>query len=163
MLSLRIKSMKLTKRKIPRLKDFDYSSSHVYFITSNTHEKKSYFIERDFNREVIECLKEKRNVFEMKIFVYCLMPDHFHLLLQPSGKGASVSDFIGAFKGKVTALKRKRGIEGKLWQSRFHDHILRKNEDITEVARYILNNPVRRGLVEVWEDYEFCCYLDEFD
>ena len=44
----------------------------------------------------------------------------------------------------------------KLWQRGFYEHIIRKEENIADVAEYILNNPVRQGLVQDGEYYEWC-------
>jgi REP element-mobilizing transposase RayT len=41
------------------------------------------------------------------------------------------------------------------WQSDFYDHIIRRDQSFANQIRYIVNNPVRRGLVENWEDYPF--------
>ena len=91
------------------------------------------------------------------------MPNHLHLLLTPSVSGATVSQFISALKSMSTRLCWKHGITGKVWQGRFYDHILRKNEGIETVVEYILHNPVRKGLVEDWRDYKYCGLLDAIE
>jgi REP element-mobilizing transposase RayT len=88
------------------------------------------------------------------------MPNHLHLLLSPGTSKKNVSDFIGGFKSKSTRLEWKNETT-KLWQGRFYDHILRRDENLREVVIYILNNPVRKKLVTNWEEYEFCRFLDE--
>jgi len=75
----------------------------------------------------------------------------------------SIIDFVNQFKGKSTTIAWKYGIKGSVWQKRWYDHILRKDEDVGKIGQYILNNPVRRGLVEDWYEYTYCGYLDEFD
>ncbi|MFZ2089614.1 MAG: hypothetical protein WAU47_13665, partial [Desulfobaccales bacterium] len=51
------------------------------------------------------------------------------------------------------------------WQKDFFDHILRKDESLPVVIRYVLENPVRKGLVSDWRDYPFkgaiSCNLDD--
>ena len=76
--------------------------------------------------------------------------------------GISVSTFIGAFKSKSTRIAWTFGIVGKLWQSRFHDKVVRKNEDLHSIGQYILDNPVRKGLVSKWEDYVFLGIIDRW-
>lgn len=113
-----------------------------------------------------------------KVFVYCLMPDHLHFLCSVGAcpckdyahKGLhyidtvpSIIDFINQFKGKSTTIAWKYGIKGNLWQKRWYDHILRKDEDVRNIGEYILQNPVRRGLVEHAYEYPYCGHLDEFD
>jgi len=156
-----VESNKLPQRKTPRLKDFDYSLSYVYFLTTCTKDKKRLFIDHNLNLEVIDCLLEERERLRFKIFCYCLMPDHFHLLLTPGEGGQTIPRFMGGFKSKSTRACWKHGIEGKVWQGRYYDHILRKEESIKEVAEYILNNPVRKRLVEQWKDYKYCGFIEE--
>jgi len=148
------------KRKNPRLKGFDYSLPYAYFITICAFNKNKYFIKKDLNMKIIDCLISEKNRTKFLIFAYCLMPNHLHLIISPGNSGISVSKFIGGFKSKTTRLVWDNGIK-KLWQDRFYDHILRKNEDLRKIAYYILNNPVRKGLVQSFEEYEYCGVIDE--
>ena len=151
---------KFPQRKNPRLKDFDYSLPYAYFITICTKDKINFFKNNTIAREIIDCLISEKKRLNLSIYAYCLMPNHLHLLLSPSTSKKSVSDFIGGFKSKSTRLAWKNKIT-KLWQNRFYDHILRSDENLREVATYILNNPVRKNLVASWDEYEFCRLLDE--
>jgi hypothetical protein len=67
---------------------------------------------------------------------------------------------MNGFKSLSTRICWNHKIKGRVWQSSFYDHILRKDEDIFSVAEYILNNPVRRGMVAYWRDYKYCGLLD---
>ncbi len=82
------------------------------------------------------------------------MPDHIHLLISPSPQ-VSLVDFVRAFKGRSTRLAWQYGYPGKIWQRSFYDHFLRKEEDVHRVVDYILNNPVRQGIVDDWQEYPF--------
>ena len=55
-------------------------------------------------------------------------------------------------KGR-TATSLRNQVDGKLWQRSFHDHILRRNENIVSALWYLFNNPVRAGLVSEWTEY----------
>lgn len=143
------------KRKTIRLKDFDYATPRPYFITICSRDKKPFFVNEEFNRQIIERLMEEKNKTGFKIFVYCLMPNHLHLLLAPAEKEISVSSFIGAFKSKTTRLAWAFGISGKLWQGRFYDRIVRQKNDLRTMGQYILDNPVRKTLAARWQDYKF--------
>lgn len=148
------------QRKNPRLKGFDYSQQFAYFITICTKDKQTIFCDEALNHEIINCLKREKENAGVKIFVYCLMPDHFHMLISPLDSGMNILRFIANFKGKTTRIGWKYGIGEKMWQGRFYDHVLRPNEPITEICEYILNNPVRKNLAESWEKYNFCEFLD---
>ncbi|MFH1577338.1 MAG: transposase [Candidatus Margulisiibacteriota bacterium] len=150
----------LVKRKSPRLKDYDYSTHQAYFITICSFERNKCFAKDAFNQEIVSCLKEERTRSGFLVYVYCLMPDHLHLLLSPPGDALSVSRFIGGFKSKTTRIAWNYGIQGKLWQGRFYDHVLRKKEKMNVIGEYILNNPVRKGLVKDWRKYQYCGIID---
>ena len=88
-----------------------------------------------------------------RILGYCVMPNHVHLLaLNVDG---SLLDLMKRFKGRTSTLLRGH-VESPVWQRSFHDHILRRNEDINRTIRYLLENPVRAGLVSEWAQYRWC-------
>ena len=73
----------------------------------------------------------------------------------PPGAGKDVSAFVGAFKSRSTRLLWAKGLQGRLWQASFYDHVLRKDEDIEAVAAYITANPVRKGMGSCPEEYPY--------
>lgn len=89
-----------------------------------------------------------------------VMPDHVHLIFWPrrngSGLSYSIPEIMKSIKGasahKVNGLLRRKG---QLWQTEFFDHVIRKDDNLQEKINYIRLNPVRRGLVERPEDYEW--------
>ncbi len=84
---------------------------------------------------------------------YVIMPDHFHWLMQ-LGEGGSLSGVVRDFKSASSRLvNRGRSETGNLWQKGYHDHALRSDEDMQAVARYIIANPLRAGLVKQVGDY----------
>ena len=99
---------------------------------------------------------------DFKIWAYCFMPDHLHLLLEGKTKDANLKKLIALFK-QVSGYEYKQNVshrfntekEPKLWQPSFYDHVLRKDEALEDVVRYILNNPVRKGIVEHYSKYRY--------
>lgn len=66
-----------------------------------------------------------------------------------------IVSFVGEYKGRTTRAAWRFGIKGKFWQTSFYDHFLRKEEAVRDVVMYVLNNPVRRGLVSEWKEYPY--------
>jgi REP element-mobilizing transposase RayT len=151
-----------------RLTQFDYASAdHAYFVTARARTG-TPFIDRRLAEIVVDSLNWMRTHRRVAIYAYCLMPDHLHVLLQLPGQPpqptrpssgrprpaanrdpqAALGAVIGNFKSFTTNRSWKLGHKGQLWQARFYDHIVRRSEDGLAVARYILDNPVRKGLVE---------------
>jgi len=82
------------------------------------------------------------------------MPDHLHLLAEGTTSESSLPKFAFAFKQK-TGYVFSRTAHEHLWQDGYYDHILRHDEASLRVARYILENPVRAGLVARFDEYPF--------
>jgi len=84
---------------------------------------------------------------------WVIIPDHVHWLFQLSDKHC-LSNMVGLFKGRTARIGNKYiNQKGRFWQNAFHDHAIRKEEDIKQFARYIVVNPLRAGLVDKIEDY----------
>jgi putative transposase len=139
--------------KCPRLKLFDYSGPYCYFITICTYSKVEYFKGKIIVGNILEELMHCATAYDFSIIAYCFMPDHLHLLV--AGKdNSSLKKFIKIFKQK-TAYNFKTKNSNILWQRSYYDHVVRKEESVEDIARYILENPVRKGLVEDYRDYPF--------
>ena len=87
-----------------------------------------------------------------RILGFCVMPDHVHLLA--FNIQGSLLDLMRLFKGR-TARGLRGDVTGTLWQRGFHDHFLRRNEDIFRTLLYMFENPVRAGLAEAWTDFRW--------
>ncbi len=143
------------KRKSPRLQAFDYAARFAYSVTICTRDRVPLFADEAAGRDVAECLEDHAKQCGYPLVAYCIMPDHVHILTAP-GRAREVMPlprFIRQFKAAVTHRLRDSGIGGSVWQRSFYDHVLRKDEDLERVARYILANPVRKGLRLNPEDY----------
>lgn len=152
----------LRRRKKLRLNGFDYHSrAYVYFITVCTENKQPYFQDVWLAKTIESELEFRRAKGEITLFCYCIMPDHIHLLfsLNEDFKG-TVQDWVSVFKRYTARIVNElHGIK-PLWQKNFYDHIVRKEESLFEIAMYIVNNPVRSGIVSEWEAYPFSKMVD---
>ena len=142
-----------------RLRGFDYSWPRIYFVTIVAHDRQSKFLDERVATATVDCLKKLRTAFGFNLYIYCLMPDHFHGLIGPGDSGRTLSSICGAFKSLSTRKYWSWG-DGKLWQRQFFDHIVRNQQDFEETLEYIQLNPVRRALVEHSEDWPYTERLD---
>ena len=115
---------------------------------------------RDLNQLVLDVLREEEQRQNCAVFTYCLMPNHLHYLVSPRQDGISVLKFTDQYKGKATNRSWTVDRHGKLWQPRYYDHIVRAEEDLRAIAEYILNNPVRKGLVKHAEDWPWSGHMN---
>jgi len=144
----------LKQRKYaPRLKCFDYIGSHAYFITCATYQKKPYFSDKVVVDIVLPVMNRCSAQNGFGIYTYCFMPNHLHMLVVGEEK-SSLHRFMRTFK-QESSFAFKRGYKNSLWQRSYYDRILRTDETLEEVAWYIMNNPVRKGLADNCESYPF--------
>ena len=157
--------MEQSKRKPTRLKDYDYSSAGVYFLTICSKDRKLIFsrIVGDGDLDVPRvCLYRHGKIIEkhieymnkiydnIRIDNYVIMPNHIHILLSVYDNGMSRSpsptnDIIPSFVG---TLKRfvNREVGENIFQRSYNDHIIRDEQDYLARWNYIDNNPIKRNL-----------------
>jgi REP element-mobilizing transposase RayT len=83
---------------------------------------------------------------------WVVMPDHLHWLVRL--ETLSLSALMRNVKGRsARRLNQHLDLTGPFWQAGFHDRALREEEDLRLMARYIVANPIRAGLVERVGDY----------
>jgi len=143
------------KRVHPRLRDkeiYSLPGSIVHVIVC-TKDKQKYFTNEKLAKMFCEVLISAAKEFKNKVYAYCVMPDHVHILLEPSVE-MGIVEFVKCVKGRYRTWCRKNGMEIE-FQKSFYDHVLRKEEDVLQVARYILENPIRRGLANELGEYPF--------
>jgi len=99
-------------------------------------------------------LLQLANDFRFGIPAYCFMPDHVHILAIGEELDSDLEAFLARMKQK-TGFDFKKLHRTRLWQDGYYDRILRNDEQTIVVARYILDNPVRAGLVTDCRDYPF--------
>jgi REP element-mobilizing transposase RayT len=89
------------------------------------------------------------------------MPDHLHLLLSLSEHyQRSLQNWVAAFKRYNARIVNLLYEISPLWQKNFYEHIVRKDESLFKITEYILNNPVRKGLVSNRQDYPYSGTMD---
>jgi putative transposase len=138
-----------------RLADFDYSSPDAtFFVTIRAHHD-SPFLDAHLAEAVIAALNWLRIHRGVRLYAYCLMPDHLHVLLRLGDDGKTLGAVVGAFKSFTTQQSWHLGHQGPLWQGRFYDHVLRTSEDASGIAAYILHNPARSGLTDDANAYPY--------
>ena len=122
-------------------------AGHCYLVTIVTQHRKPWFDE--LTRAVHAC----RNFYcdsvskHGETLAYVVMPDHVHWLIQVGG---DLSEAVRIYKARVSL-----DLGAKPWQRGFHDHGIRREEDLRSIARYIVANPLRAGLVDNVLDYPY--------
>lgn len=114
---------------------------------------------------VIESLRFLRDRGDWRVYAYCLMPDHLHVIVQlgqavPVGK--DLLTVMERFRSFTTRLAWRQGFHGGLWQHDQYDSMTRTAFDFTQRCTYVLNNPVRKGWVGDWTLWPYSGILDDW-
>ena len=164
--------MNLPKRKPTRLKNFNYRQNGYYFITICTHKRKHLLsnivgqglapaenklslLGKIANEQILDLENRYKNI---RIDKYVIMPNHIHaiIVIETKSAGASpcptLSDVVCSFKSIATRKFHKINLNEKIWQTSFHDHIIRDENDYLKIWNYIDTNPQK------WK--EDCFYKD---
>jgi putative transposase len=92
---------------------------------------------------------------QFAVLAHCYMPDHIHLVLQGEAVTSDLRRFVKVSKQRVDyAFRTKLGAR-TTWQEGYYERVLRSDQATDVVVRYVLENPVRAGLVKRAEDYPF--------
>jgi len=148
---------KHTIKKRIRLKNFTYVGQYRYFVTICTDKTVGQcfsIANKQVVEKLIEILKLISSQYNFKVWAYCFMPDHLHLLVEGENPTSDFKKFISLFK-QVSGFYYSKTFGKRLWQINYYEHILRKEEVTESIVRYILENPIRKGLVEDFKEYPF--------
>ncbi|MDC9725206.1 MAG: transposase [Gammaproteobacteria bacterium] len=143
----------MTRFHSDRLRQGRYSNTNqIYLITTVTYLRRSIFNDFIAGRIIVKTMKQLHDSERITSLAFVVMADHIHWLIQL--KNESLDKILHAFKGvSAKQVNQYLGTQGKLWQAGYHDHAVRKEEDLPNIARYIVANPLRAGLVNKVGDY----------
>lgn len=134
----------------------EYSGA-VYHITVRGNKKQSIFVDNSDRELFLQILKDVIKSYHWICYAYCLMGNHFHLLIETIHP--TLSTGMRQLNGVYTQrYNKKHNAVGHVFQGRYKAFLIEKELYLLEVARYIVLNPVRARLVEharewVWSSY----------
>ncbi|WNF55818.1 REP-associated tyrosine transposase [Pseudomonas sp. SG20052] len=136
-----------------RLRTGRYSEpGQIYLLTAVVLNRQPLFHDFKIGRLVVDALKTAEQEGFATSLAWVVMPDHFHWLIEL--QNIQLPSLMARTKSRIAVtLNRSAGRQGPVWQHGYHDRAIRKEEDLQAVARYIVANPLRAGLVERVGDY----------
>lgn len=125
----------------------------IYLVTTVTRARERVFADFVLARLAIAQMRQITACGGCHTLAFVLMPDHLHWLIQLSE--CDLSRLVGRFKANSARwVNRQRNTPGfPVWQQGFHDHAVRRDEDLIALARYVVANPLRAGLAARPGDY----------
>ena len=129
----------------------------LYHVTSRGNEKRPIFLGDEDRKRFLDLLNEVNERYQWICHAYCLMDNHYHLLIETPEGNLSIG--MRQLNGVYTqAFNRRHGRVGHLFQGRFKAILVEKDSYLLEVCRYVILNPVRAGAVETPERWKWSSY-----
>ena len=123
------------------------SPGHSYLITCVVKDRQPVFSDYHVGRMVVLEMQRLQQSGVVHSLAWVIMPDHLHWLFEL--ESGSLATLMQSLKGSSAfAINRTYGAKKLTWQKGYHDRRVRIEEDLVEMARYVIANPIRAGLVE---------------
>jgi REP element-mobilizing transposase RayT len=118
----------------------------LWHVTSRGNERREVFADDDDRREFLRLLGRSVDLFGWKLYAWVLMDNHFHLVV--GTPEATLSRGMRQLNGDFAQhFNRRHGRDGHVFQGRFKAILVQRDAHLLEVARYVVRNPVRAGMV----------------
>jgi putative transposase len=161
-------------RKSHRLAPAAYATTeYEYHFTVCARHQGTPFTNDALAQEVVNSLLWTKQQYGWMLFCHCLMPDHLHFVCRLTDREVKfvnagrrgfiregVLDHLSRFKSFTTNKSWQFGLSGQLWQKSSYDRVLDLDWPFEEVAQYVLENPVRRGLVKDWNEWKHSAIVE---
>ena len=135
-------------------------SGRIYLLTVVVDQRQPFFADWQLGRLVVRELRQAQEEGRGDFLTWVVMPDHMHCLVQLHER--TLAELMCRIKSRSSlAVNQALGRRGRLWQKGYHDRAVRREEDVKDLARYVVANPIRAGLVTRVHDYPLwdACWL----
>lgn len=130
----------------------------LYHVLSRGNERRDIFFDDRDRHLFLNTLGEMSTRFEVEIFAYALMPNHYHLLMRTHRPNLSRSmQWLGV--SYTNRLNARHNRIGHLFQGRFKSILVESDAYLIQLSCYIHRNPLRAGIVRRLADYQWSSYL----
>ncbi len=142
----------LKRRKVLRLKEFDYSSPGAYFITICSYRNMLYFDNEKVRQVILRMWNEiPLHYKEINLDEFVIMPNHIHGILWIDDSSqcytkhrSGLGRIVASFKASVTReLHAANMILGNVWQRNYYERVIRGDEELNSIRKYISENPIK--------------------
>jgi REP-associated tyrosine transposase len=138
----------------PRVSGFSYIGLHCYFLTICCDRRCRAFEDDDAATWLVSQIVQGFPADHFAVIAYCVMPDHVHLLLEGLRDDADLPVAMHNWKQR-TAFIWKQTTGNRLGQSGYYDYVVRDEDSIPSIVKYIVGNPVRARLVDDASQYPY--------
>ena len=136
------------------------ADNSVYHVLNRGNAKQTVFFNAGDYDAFLRTLRTAKKRYPLRLLAYCLMPNHFHLVVQPV-YGRNLSNCMHML---LTSHARRhhnqRGTNGHVWQGRYKSFLIKEDSHLLMVMRYVERNPVRAGLVANATDWPWSSHRE---
>jgi len=129
-----------------------------YHIIARGNQKQQIFVELVDYEEYLKLLRRYRTRYCFKLYGYCLMINHIHLIIEPKASQELPKIMQGLNQSYTVWFNEKYNKVGHLWQNRFKSMVIKKDEYLLTCINYIEFNPVRSNAAKEPFEYPWCSY-----
>jgi REP element-mobilizing transposase RayT len=135
----------------------DHSYYHVY--NRGAHKEKIFFSEKDYQL-CLTLLWKYSNKYFVSLIAYCLMPNHYHVVLKQNDCGSISRCIQSTFNAFSQTINLQQNHNGTLFQGKAKSKFIDADNYVLQVVRYIHLNPVACGLVHKPEEWNYSDYRE---
>ncbi|WP_260955544.1 transposase [Pseudomonas citri] len=133
--------------------------NYPHHVVQRGHNRQVVFAAAEDYQRYLSDLRELKDACGVKVYAYCLMTNHVHLLLAPGESTAGLGQLMKALAARATRYRnRLEGRSGTLWESRYKSSVVHSDSYLLACSRYIEMNPVRARMVADIADYAWSSY-----
>jgi len=127
----------------------------LYHIMVRGNQKQKIFIENDDFKKYLQKLKKYKKRYRFKLYGFCLMPNHVHLIGEIEKKNDLAKLMQGINRSYTAYFNDKYEKVGHLWQGRFKSKIIVKDRYVVDCINYVESNPARAKIVLFPQEYDW--------
>lgn len=136
--------------------EYLYAKNTFYHIYNRGNNKQLIFLDTKDYLRFVGVLLRYEELYDISLYAYCLMPNHYHLLLRLGSDENAISEYMHrCMTAYVMYFNKKHSRIGRLFQSPFQVRRIYTVKGILRVIQYIEKNPVKADLVKVSSDYRW--------
>jgi len=132
----------------------------IYHVINRGNGGQKIFHKKGDYQSFLNLIRESKENFEIEIFAFCIMPNHFHMVLRPD-RGEELSKCMQwIMTAHVRRYHKHYGTSGHIWQGRYKSFLIQEDRHLLTVMRYVESNPLRAGLVKTAKDWLWSSHLE---
>ncbi|PLX85521.1 MAG: transposase [Desulfuromonas sp.] len=132
----------------------------VYHVLNRGNGRSNVFHKPADFEAFVKLIGEAKERYPVKVIAYCLMSNHFHLLVKPT-LGEDLSKWMRwLMTSHVRRYHRHHGTSGHIWQGRFKSFIVQDDEHLVTAARYVEGNPVQAKMVSSAREWHWSSHRE---